>query len=46
MAKKTRRCVFVDDKEWVQIQAAAKKEGRSASNWIQRALSLALAERR
>lgn len=32
---KKRRCVCIDDKFWKKLQELAKKENRSASNFIE-----------
>lgn len=32
---KKRRCIFIEEKVWEQLQELAKKENRSASNFIE-----------
>lgn len=32
---KKRRCIFIEEKVWEQLQKLAKKENRSASNFIE-----------
>lgn len=34
MNKPKRRSIWIDDSLWERIAAAAKKDGRSASNWL------------
>ena len=32
---KKRRCIFIEDEDWKKLQELAKKENRSASNFIE-----------
>lgn len=32
---KKRRCIFIEEKVWKKLQELAKKENRSASNFIE-----------
>ena len=32
---KKRRCIFIEDEVWKKLQELAKKENRSASNFIE-----------